>query len=886
MSTFSPDLRITLITTGDQAGIWGNTTNTNLGTIIEDAISGFVSVSVTSAAQAFTALDGVADQARNAMIQLTTTTAANFAVYAPPVSKQYIIWNNTAYTATIYNSTVLGNTTAAGVGVAIASGDRITVFSDGANFYAVKASNITGTVDIANGGTGQTTANAAFNALAPSQTSNNGKYLTTNGSSTSWAAISPGGSTTQVQYNNAGAFGGSANFVFDGTNVGIGASTPSTYGKFVVGGTGSFNSSLVSTSTTLTDKPTLEFRKTATGTTSGVTTNQIGRISFYSQSGSGGTTTTESAYIKAEEYRIGNIGFPQVKLATYAASVGVETNIIDLGRTGIYMFSVGDDGIEFAGDRYLFADAALGFDVAAPADFSNGLDVSAGGLTVATVPVVTTTGSQTLTNKTISGASNTLSNIANASLTNSAITVNSTAISLGGSGTITAVNPNALTIGTGLSGTSYNGSSAVTVAIDSTVATLTGIQTLTNKTLTSPTMTAPVLGSPASGNFSTGTFTWPTFNQNTTGTATTATNIAAGTAGQIPYQTGAGTTAFITGGSAGTLLSSGGGTTYGWITQTSANTASTIVARDASGNFAAGTITADLTGTASQASLATSVTVTLDTSTATAQYINFTNSPTTSSGIRASSALTYVPSTGVLTVGALASTTTATTQTAGDNSTKIATTAFVQAAIPGFRGQAFTANGTFTIPTGVTALKITVVGGGGGGNGFSTGGGTGGTSSVASGTQTITTISATGGVGGYYPGGYASGGAGGLGSNGTLNIGGGGGQTINTGGGAASYGPATGGSSILGGGGSATGASLTGQAGRAYGGGGSSYHDASQATSYFAGGGGGGAAISWLTSLTPGGTLAVTIGGAGTAGTGSPGYVGFAGAAGVVIFEW
>ena len=53
---------------------------------------------------------------------------------------------------------------------------------------------------------------------------------------------------------------------------------------------------------------------------------------------------------------------------------------------------------------------------------------------------------------------------------------------------------NALTIGTGLSGTSFNGSAAVTIAIDSTVATLTGTQTLTNKTLTSPTMTTPSIG--------------------------------------------------------------------------------------------------------------------------------------------------------------------------------------------------------------------------------------------------------------------------------------------------------------------------------------------------------------------------------------------------------
>ena len=56
------------------------------------------------------------------------------------------------------------------------------------------ASNVTGTVAIANGGTGQTTANAAFNALAPSQTSNSGKYLTTDGTNTSWATVNAGAS--------------------------------------------------------------------------------------------------------------------------------------------------------------------------------------------------------------------------------------------------------------------------------------------------------------------------------------------------------------------------------------------------------------------------------------------------------------------------------------------------------------------------------------------------------------------------------------------------------------------------------------------------------------------------------------------------------------------
>jgi len=54
------------------------------------------------------------------------------------------------------------------------------------------AANVTGTVAIANGGTGQTTANAAFNALIPAQGSNSGKFLTTDGSNTSWATVTAG----------------------------------------------------------------------------------------------------------------------------------------------------------------------------------------------------------------------------------------------------------------------------------------------------------------------------------------------------------------------------------------------------------------------------------------------------------------------------------------------------------------------------------------------------------------------------------------------------------------------------------------------------------------------------------------------------------------------
>lgn len=98
--------------------------------------------------------------------------------------------------------------------------------------------------------------------------------------------------------------------------------------------------------------------------------------------------------------------------------------------------------------------------------------------------VVTETVVATLTGKTINGPDNTLTNIANASLSNSSITINGSSIALGGSATIKASTTSALIIGTGLSGTSFDGSAPVTIAIDSSVVTLTGSQVLTNKTIT------------------------------------------------------------------------------------------------------------------------------------------------------------------------------------------------------------------------------------------------------------------------------------------------------------------------------------------------------------------------------------------------------------------
>jgi hypothetical protein len=160
-STYSNSLRIELIGSGDQAGTWGTTTDNNLAYLLDTAIAGYQTVSVTAANQALTYINGATstaslNQSIYAFLRFTTTTTAAFSVYAPPVSKTYIIYNNSGYSMTLYNSTVIGNTTAAGTGLTIPNGYKYFAFSDGTNFYKTDAGSVT-SVDVSGGATGLTT---------------------------------------------------------------------------------------------------------------------------------------------------------------------------------------------------------------------------------------------------------------------------------------------------------------------------------------------------------------------------------------------------------------------------------------------------------------------------------------------------------------------------------------------------------------------------------------------------------------------------------------------------------------------------------------------------------------------------------------------------------
>jgi hypothetical protein len=129
-STYSTSLKLTLIGDGDQAGIWGQTTNTNLGTLLEQAITGVVSIVMTDANYTLTSFNGVTDEARNAVLVVTGTNNAVRDLIPPVVEKLYTVVNNTTGG---YDIRVIG---ISGTGVNIPNGATCLVYCNGTNFIS------------------------------------------------------------------------------------------------------------------------------------------------------------------------------------------------------------------------------------------------------------------------------------------------------------------------------------------------------------------------------------------------------------------------------------------------------------------------------------------------------------------------------------------------------------------------------------------------------------------------------------------------------------------------------------------------------------------------------------------------------------------------------
>jgi hypothetical protein len=124
-STYS-SLKIELIGSGDQSGTWGSTTNTNLGTALEEAIVGSADVSFSSSDVTLTLTDTNASQtARNLRLNLTGTSGGARNLIVPAIEKFYVVNNGLADAVTVKNST--------GSGIAIPAGKTSVVYNTGSN---------------------------------------------------------------------------------------------------------------------------------------------------------------------------------------------------------------------------------------------------------------------------------------------------------------------------------------------------------------------------------------------------------------------------------------------------------------------------------------------------------------------------------------------------------------------------------------------------------------------------------------------------------------------------------------------------------------------------------------------------------------------------------
>jgi hypothetical protein len=171
-STYSTDLKLELMVTGEKAGLWGDITNTNLN-ILQQAIAGYEAIALNATTGAtLTFSNGTTSNGKNAVIDLTGTITTSVNVVIPDgIEKNYIIKNSTS----------------------------------GAHDVVIKTTSGTG---------------ATFDS-----TNKGFKLVYSDGTDITDVALAspPGGSNTQIQFNDNGAFGGSANFTWDGSNVTIGA---------------------------------------------------------------------------------------------------------------------------------------------------------------------------------------------------------------------------------------------------------------------------------------------------------------------------------------------------------------------------------------------------------------------------------------------------------------------------------------------------------------------------------------------------------------------------------------------------------------------------------------------------------------------------------------
>jgi hypothetical protein len=243
MTTFSTALKLELPGDGQQTGTWGQTTNKNIGTLLEQAITGVKYITMLDANYTLTNLNGVSDEARNAIIIAQGTNSAIRDVIAPLVNKLYYIVNDTTGGFAIR---IRG---ASGLSVTVPNGICAPVFCDGTNFYSAldgTVSNFIVNGDLLANTIAATTAtfSGAISAVSPTFT---GTPLA--------PTAAPGTNTTQIAttafvQNVAGALGTLSSQNANNVNITGGSITGTNINTYTVGSNATGNKTISSASPT------------------------------------------------------------------------------------------------------------------------------------------------------------------------------------------------------------------------------------------------------------------------------------------------------------------------------------------------------------------------------------------------------------------------------------------------------------------------------------------------------------------------------------------------------------------------------------------------------------------------------------------------------------
>jgi hypothetical protein len=194
-SSYSPTLRLELIGTGEQSGIWGDTTNSNLGSLLEQAITGVQNIPISDANYTLTALNGSVDQARNAVLIITSigdlTETRNIII--PSAEKIYIVKNSTSGAQSITVKT------SGGTGFTVPNGQTALIYCDGTN--CAQAITTANNISL----TGVPTAPTAPNGTTTTQIATC-EYVSTNGIPVGGTGfgVRTGPSSTALRSINAG----------------------------------------------------------------------------------------------------------------------------------------------------------------------------------------------------------------------------------------------------------------------------------------------------------------------------------------------------------------------------------------------------------------------------------------------------------------------------------------------------------------------------------------------------------------------------------------------------------------------------------------------------------------------------------------------------------